>query len=166
MPGPDVGEYIVGAYLKLIKECDFIEYNVRPPGGRLKGLNELDVMGLDFKKRTAYLCEVTTHITGLLIRNKQDTVDTIQKKYLRMKEDAEEYLSFFPPKKRHFMYWSPVVGKGYITEGLEAIDGLELIINRDYTERFEELRELAGKATHNSGNPFFRMLQIEEHLRR
>ncbi|MDD5659927.1 MAG: hypothetical protein PHR39_07990 [Actinomycetota bacterium] len=37
----DIGEYIVGAYLKVIKKCDFIDYNARPPGGGLEGLNEL-----------------------------------------------------------------------------------------------------------------------------
>ena len=32
------GEYIVGAYLKLKLDCDFVDYNVRPPGGGLEGL--------------------------------------------------------------------------------------------------------------------------------
>ena len=54
----EMGEYIVGACLKLLKECDFVDYNVRRPGGGLVGLDELDVMGLDFKNKTAYLCEV------------------------------------------------------------------------------------------------------------
>jgi len=36
----DIGEFIVGAYLQLIEECDVIDYNVRPPGGGLEGLNE------------------------------------------------------------------------------------------------------------------------------
>jgi hypothetical protein len=43
------GEYFVGAYLKSVKDCDFIDYNVRIPGGGLKGLSELDVVGLNFK---------------------------------------------------------------------------------------------------------------------
>ena len=42
----EMGEYLVGAYLKIIKECDFVDYNVRQPGGGLEGLNELDVIGL------------------------------------------------------------------------------------------------------------------------
>jgi hypothetical protein len=37
----DIGEYIVGAYLKVIKKCDFIDYNARPPVGGLEGLNEM-----------------------------------------------------------------------------------------------------------------------------
>lgn len=165
MPGPDVGEYIVGAYLKLILECDFIDYNVRPPGGKLKGLNELDVMGLDFKRKTAYLCEVTTHITGLLIRDRKTTIDKVTQKYHRMEEYANEYLASFPLRKRHFMYWSPCVPKGIILDGLRAINGLELAVNSRYAEYYEELRKLARNETYASGNPFFRMLQIQEHLR-
>jgi hypothetical protein len=32
----DIGEYAVGAYLKIIKKCDFVDYNVRSPGGGLE----------------------------------------------------------------------------------------------------------------------------------
>ena len=49
----DVGEFIVGAHLQLIEGCDFIDYNVRHPGGGLKGLGELDVIGLNFRTNTA-----------------------------------------------------------------------------------------------------------------
>lgn len=27
----DIGEQIVGAYLKVIEKCDVVSYNVRPP---------------------------------------------------------------------------------------------------------------------------------------
>jgi hypothetical protein len=37
----DIGEYIVGAYLKVIKKCDFIDYNSRPPVGGLEDLTPL-----------------------------------------------------------------------------------------------------------------------------
>ena len=43
----EMGEYIVGSYLNLIVKCNVVDYNVRRPGGRLIGLNELDVMGLE-----------------------------------------------------------------------------------------------------------------------
>ena len=42
----DIGECFVGAYLQLIAKCDFVDYNVRPPGGGLAGLSELDVVGI------------------------------------------------------------------------------------------------------------------------
>ena len=77
-----MGEYIVGAYLKLIKKCDFVDYNVRRPNGGLAGLNEIDLIGLDFKKKRAYLCEVTTHLDGVLHgSSKELTCEKIQKKF-------------------------------------------------------------------------------------
>ena len=42
----DIGEYFVGAYLKLKLDCDVIDYNVRPLGGNLKDLEEMDVQQL------------------------------------------------------------------------------------------------------------------------
>ena len=160
----EIGEYIVGAYLKIIKKCNFVDYNVRPPVGGLEGLNELDVVGLDFKNKTAYLCEVTTHITGLLYKDNKTTIEKIKKKYKRQKEYADKYLPGF--LNRHFMFWSPVVPKGYVTKELEKIDGLELIINKEYAQCIDELRIKAKELTNDVGNPFFRMLQILEHLRR
>lgn len=56
----------MGAYLRSIEERDVISYNARPRGGCLAGLEELDVIGLRFADSTAFLCEVTTHIRGLL----------------------------------------------------------------------------------------------------
>ena len=159
----DVGEFIVGAHLQLIEECDFIDYNVRPPGGGLKGLGELDVVGLNFKSNTAYLCEVTTHIRGVLYKNNQETINRIKKKHERQIEYANKYLKNF--KNHRFMFWSPVVPVGYITDHLQEIEGLELVINGEYKKRFEQLRLLARSTTHDARNPFFRMLQIMEHLR-
>jgi hypothetical protein len=159
----DIGEFIVGAHLQLIEECDFIDYNVRPPGGGLKGLAELDVVGLNFNSNTAYLCEVTTHIRGVLYKNNQETISRIKKKHERQKEYARKYLTNF--KNHKFMFWSPVVPVGYITEHLEEIESLESIINAEYKKRIEQLRLLAKNTTHDARNPFFRMLQIMEHMR-
>jgi len=159
----DIGEFIVGAHLQLIEECDFIDYNVRPPGGGLKGLGELDVVGLNFNSNTAYLCEVTTHIRGVLYKNNQETISRIKKKHERQKEYAKKYLTNF--KNHKFMFWSPVVPVGYITEHLKGIESLESIINGEYKKRIEQLRLLAKNTTHDARNPFFRMLQIMEHMR-
>jgi len=159
----DIGEYIVGAYLKLVERCDVIDYNVRPPGGGVAGLSELDVIGLDFNTDTAYLCEATTHIRGVLYKNNQETVRRIEKKYSRQQDYAMQYLKNF--KNHRFMFWSPVVPRGYITEHITNFNGLELIINGEYKERINELMQLAKTTTHDSGNPFFRMLQIMGHMR-
>jgi Holliday junction resolvase-like predicted endonuclease len=158
----EMGEYIVGACLKLLRGCDFVDYNVRRPGGGLAGLNEIDVVGLDFKSKTAYLCEVTTHLDGLLYVNAKTTLERINKKYEKLMDYAKDFLSDFP--NRHFMFWSPVVRESIASE-LEKIDGLELIINKDYTAYVGLLQELAKKGTHDTGNPTFRVLQILGHLR-
>jgi len=159
----DIGEYIVGAYLKLKLDCNTVDYNVRPPGGGLAGLEELDVMGLDFDRGTAYVCEVTTHIRGLLYKDNATTVERIRKKHERQKRYANQFLRHFGV--RHFMFWSPVVPRGYLTEHLAQIEGLELIINGEYKSRINELRDLARKSTYDARNPFFRVLQILGHLR-
>ena len=159
----EIGEYLVGAYLKLIEGCDFVDYNVRPPGGGLEGLGELDVVGFHFKTNTAFLCEVTTHITDLLYKDNRTTVERVKKKYQRQKEYAQKYLK---PFEHHvFMFWSPVVPKGYLTIHLAEIEGLQLIINAEYKRRVESLLEKARKEKQNTGNPVFRVFQILGALR-
>jgi hypothetical protein len=134
----EMGEYIVGAYLKIIKNCGVVDYNVRRPGGRLTGLNELGVMGLDFKNRIAYLCEVTTHLDGLLYGSSNNTtMERIRKKFYHMKEYADDQLSNFFTEK-HLMLWSPVVTPKTRVE-LENINEIELIISEVYTECINEL---------------------------
>jgi len=158
----DVGEYIVGAYLRLRLDCEVVDYNVRPPGGGLKGLEELDVIGLNLKLHRAYLCEVTTHIRGLLYKDNRTSVERISKKYERQKRYGAKYLKQF---QCEYMFWSPVVPVGYITERLANLKGLQLVINGEYKLRVEELRALAAETTHDARNPVFRVLQILEHMR-
>lgn len=160
----DIGELIVGAYLQVIVKCDVVDYNVRTKDGGLEGLGELDVIGFDFSNSTAYLCEVTTHIHGLRYgSSNEETVKKIKKKHQRQKEYAEKYLKNF--KNHKFMFWSPRVPVGYMTDAFEKIDGMEFVINTEYTEKIEELKIQAGKETHDVGNPFYRMLQIMTHLK-
>lgn len=157
------GEYLVGAYLKLVEECDVVDYNVRTPGGGLEGRGELDVVGLNFKNKTAYICEVTTHILGLLYKNKVESVERVRRKHDRQRQYAKNFLSIF--KTHRFMFWSPVVPKGYLTTNLAKIENLDLVINGRYKDCIEELRKLARTATHETQNSSFRVLQILEHLR-
>jgi len=159
----EMGEYIVGAYLKIILDCDFVDYNARAIEGGKKGLGEFDVIGLRFEDKAAYICEVTTHIRGLLYKNNKSTVDRIKQKYARQKEYAKDYLRGFP--KRRYMFWSPFVHEGYVTDELKKIKGLQLVINKKYTKCVDELREQARIMFNDTGNPFFRFLQILERLR-
>jgi hypothetical protein len=128
----DVGEYLVGAYLQLHEECEVVDYNVRPPGGGLEGLGELDVVGFNFKTNSAFLCEVATHIRGLLYVNNRQTVERIAKNHQRQKEYARRYLKNFETIR--YQFWSPVVPKGYVTENLASIENLEVIVNDEYAD--------------------------------
>ena len=158
-----MGEFVVGAYLKQLLNCDVVDYNVRPPGGGLKGLAEFDVIGLKFSKRQAFLCEVTTHLDGLNYGNNQTTLQRIKDKLERQRWYADTYLAEF--EDIHFMFWSPVVPKGFLTERLSLIDDLELKINEEYKACIGKLRAEARRTTRDTGNIFFRSLQILEHLR-
>src|SRR5271170_5912285 len=114
----EMGEYLVGAYLKFELGCNVVDYNARPPGGELQGLAELDAVGLDFDNRRAYLCEVTTHLDGLHIgESAAATIATITNKHKRQRDYAEQHLKDFCPR---FMFWSPVVRTG-IVEQLKKI---------------------------------------------
>lgn len=166
MPGPDIGEYFVGAYLKIVKKCDFVDYNVRPPEGKLEGLNEFDVLGMNFKDHEIYLCEVTTHIDGLVYKDYDATIERLEKKFKHMKEYAKNYLGHFQGMEYHYMFWSPVVPIGKLSRGLEKLEkkGLEVVMNLEYAECLDELKKEARMSSRTTGNPFFRMLQIVEHV--
>ena len=159
----DMGEYLVGAYLRLVLQCDVVDYNARPPGGGLPGLGELDVIGFNFASRKAYLCEVTTHLKGLLIvgQGTDITLTKLAAKHCRQKHYAHEYLKDFEPC---FMFWSPVVRSGLV-EKLKPIGFDELFINKRYSEAINDLRTQAKSLTADITNPAFRVLQILEHLR-
>lgn len=164
MKALEVGELIVGSYLKIIKECDIIDYNVREPSGGLLGLEELDIVGIKFDTKEAYICEATTHLDGLNIGNNSKTIQKIATKHKRQIQYSNEHLKDFP--NRHYMFWSPCVPIGVITKGLSEIKTLELVINKEYTAKIDELRKEARITTKNTGNEFFRILQILEHLKK
>lgn len=165
----EIGEYVVGAYLSLVEKCDAIVYNVKPPGGGIEGLGELDVIGYRFTDKSVFMCEVATHLNGLLIvgkNNKDNTVNKVKEKHDRQKLYASKYLNLF--EHVHFMLWSPVVRGEEKIKGLSEISELELIINEEYSHKINILKELARKSdtkTSDIGNPFFRTLQLLQRLR-
>lgn len=162
----EMGELVVGAYLKEVLGCDFVDYNVRPPGGGRAGQHEFDVLGLHLDDGTAYLCEVATHLDGMNYGGKsnKDTLDRVVQKHQRQREYAEAHLRSF--QHHRFMLWSPRVPVGFLTDRLAKLAGLELVINADYARAVDALRERARATTRDAGNTFFRALQILEHLRR
>lgn len=107
--------------------------------------------------------EVTTHLGGLQYGTYDTTISKVREKHKRQKLYANQHLKNF--ENVRFMFWSPVVREGAITSALAQIDGLELIINREYARRIQELQASAKESTRDTGNPAFRFLQILAHLR-
>jgi hypothetical protein len=162
----DAGEFVVGAYLQVVVGCDLITYNARPGTGGREGQAEFDVLGLDFKNQTAYMCEVATHLQGLNYGGKtsESTLLKVQEKYARQRAYAEQNLMSFA--HRRYQFWSPYVPRGFLTQGLAQLEGLELFINEGFTECVDELQARAATTRKDYGNPFFRSLQILAALRR
>ena len=53
----NVGEILVGDYLRIKHDCDFIDYNVYTRDSQ----GEIDVVGIDNKLKKVYVCEVAIH---------------------------------------------------------------------------------------------------------
>jgi len=154
----EIGEYVVGAYLKLILNCDVVDYNVRDRSGtRLQALGELDVIGLRFSDKTAFICEASTHVRGL-----QTTTEKIRDKHARQQLYAKQNLKDFT--QLHFMLWSPRVTNKKVLSELADIKSLELVINKSYTQKIDQLVAYAKENAGDTNNPFMRSLQLLEAL--
>lgn len=152
----EAGEFIVGAYLQEVEKCGIVLYNVRQPGGKLAGLNELDVIGLNLPARTAFLCEVTTHLHGM----RPQMLLKMPSKHEQQKKYAADHLQGFAVR---YMLWSPRVTPKQ-AEALQAV-GFEVVVNGDFTNKVKELQVRARQTKHDTGNPFMRTLQILAHLK-
>lgn len=157
----EIGEYIVGAWLKVIKKCEFVNYNVRPPIDGLEGLGELDVVGLDLKNEKVFICEVVTHIHGMGYKDFETTIKKVREKFARQ----QNYVRKFLPKhfEPHYMFWSPVVSPKYV-KAISENKGLELVINSEYSKKIDEISLAIKGNKKDFGNPFVRVLQILEIL--
>lgn len=170
------GEQLTGAWLRMVAQCDFVQYNV-PLRGRQ---GEIDVIGLDLATETAYICEVATHLRGLQYTRgaRPDNVNRITKKFQADVDYARRYLDDF---RHRFMLWSPVVRVpvGDDTKYNQMRDvrdirrnvleshgvEVEMVVNEIYLEYVDELRRLAAVETAASAFPAFRVMQIIEQTR-
>ena len=173
----NIGEETTGEYLKVIKGCEFIEYNLHTPDVQ----GEIDVIGIDAKNKKLYVCEVATHlVTGLqYVKNgKPDNVQRFLKKFRKNIPYAEKY---FPDYEKHFMLWSPVVKNqklsakhNQLRDVNEVKDllfkefghNLHLIINAEYQKCLDELRAFTARETKELKSPVLRFMQIEEKLKK
>ena len=172
------GERLVGDYLRYIKGCDFIDFNVYTK--LVQG--EIDVIGVDHPNKRAYICEVVTHLTTGIqyVKNaRPDTADRLIKKFLK---DINYGAAAFRDYTVLYMLWSPVVRRSTIGKPLydqfahltrvgdeiRAKTGVEIqfVTNEAYAEAINELRAFASCETKELKSPVMRFLQIEEWCRR
>jgi len=160
----DIGEEIVGAWLRVIEGCDFVQYNV--PTRTMQG--EIDVVGLNLQTQVVYICEVATHTLGLHYtkHGKNNTEVKLTTKFCTDIEYARQYLTQF--KQQRFMLWSPIVKLRTFSDlarmqktilGNYGVE-IEMVINETYLDKINALKRKAGEETAASEYPVFRLLQI------
>jgi hypothetical protein len=175
----NIGETLVGDYLKVILDCDFVEYNLYTPDVQ----GEIDVVGINAKGKKIYICEVATHlVTGLMyVNQKENTPDNVDRFVKKFTKNIDYANNYFPEYEKRFMLWSPIVknqktgAKFNQTNDIAKIKTkirgdfqveIEVICNQDYMDCLNRLREYARKETKELKSPVLRLFQIEEKLTR
>jgi hypothetical protein len=161
----DIGESLVGSYLRYIEDCDFVHYETYD-----EGQGELDVLGMRLSDKRVWLCEVAIHLGGLEYgKGYAGSRDKVKQKIDRAEVLAER---LFSDQQATYEFWSLRVPKGLATmlEELEAEykgRGLDVafIINERFTQRIDQLRERAAKDMKSTAEPAYRLLQVLAHLR-
>lgn len=171
----NVGEEIVGLYLQVERGCDFVQYNLYTPDVQ----GEIDVVAINFRERTAYICEVATHlVTGLqYVKNaRPETEERFIRKFNKDIDYGEKYFSDY---KRVYMLWSPIVrasGGAAQYDQMTAVNNvrtrlaetrgveLHLIINELYRDCLDALKAYAARETKELKSPVLRVFQIDARL--
>jgi len=171
----NIGEDICGEWLRHIKGCEFIQYNLKTPDVQGK----IDVIGLNMKSRTVYACEVAIHLVTGLQYNKNSQPDNVRRLTAKFKKDVAYVRNNFKDYNHIFMLWSPIVRNqkagskhnqlahvAKIAKNLESElqAKLELIINQKFQEALKSLREVARKTSKELDSLVMRYLQVEERL--
>lgn len=171
----NIGEEICGEWLRHIKQCEFIQYNLKTPGVQ----GEIDVIGLSMKDRTVYACEVAIHLVIALQYTKNNQPDNVNRLTAKFKKDVAYLSNAFPDYTRIFMLWSPIVRNQKVGSKHNQLRDIadiaqimksdcqvdiEMIVNRRFQEAIEALRKVAGDAAEEMVSSMMRYLQVEEHL--
>ena len=166
MSTTDLGESLVGAYMRHIERCTIVLYNSFFADQQ----GEVDVVAVKPQEtgqhRLVYLCEVTTHIGGMA----RTTITRVPAKLTRLREFADVT---FPGEEHRFQWWSPYVSAGATTMQFEELSAdwaaegrsLEFVINDEYTRRIAQLVDHARKNSSTTNEPAYRMLQMLTRLR-
>ncbi|MDN5326390.1 MAG: hypothetical protein PWP41_1086 [Moorella sp. (in: firmicutes)] len=161
----DIGESLVGSYFKYVLGCKIVVYNCHLDGG-----GEIDVVALGPGDNKIYLCEVATHLRGLLYGD--SNAATVERVSHKIKRAAAFAAANFPEREPVFMLWAPAVSRGLardlnrlLADPFAREIAIKFIFNHDYTACIRRLRDIARQNIKTTDEPAFRLLQILEHLR-
>lgn len=163
----NVGEEICGEWLRLKRDCAFVQHNLKLPKQ-----GEIDVVGVNVAEKIVYGCEVAVHVCGLQYVNPVIKRPENANRFKRKFEKDFSYLrERFPEYAYVLMLWSPIERdmvaireiEGWVKHTLNA--DLQVVVNREFQKVMTELREIASGQTQEL-HGVMRLFQIEEHLKR
>jgi hypothetical protein len=154
----DVGESLVGAYMRQVRNCHTVAFNTFLPQGQ----GELDVVGVANGPRgvEVWMAEVAIHLDSLNYGGYAKTVDKVSTKVAAARTFAAQVYRDVTPTVE---LWSPVVPSGLVV-ALANVQ-VDLVVNGDFTARVNTLAELAMGHTKMTGDDAYRFLQLLTHLR-
>ncbi|GAA1740536.1 hypothetical protein GCM10009809_40050 [Isoptericola hypogeus] len=154
----EIGESLVGAYLRHVRGCHTVAYNAYLPEQQ----GEIDVIGIAGagEEQSVWIAEVAIHLDDLNYGGNAKSVETVRRKVDRALQYARNVYNEDSPTVE---FWSPKVPPG-IVSGLEAFEDITLVLNHEFTRRVNELAAIAGKSTKQYGDDGFRFLQVLTHL--
>jgi len=171
---PNLGEELCGEYLRHLKKCQFVTYNVTNPD--IQG--EIDVIAINLDKKVLYVCEVAVHTRGLqYVKNSRP--DDYDRFVSELEKDITYAERYFKGYQIIPMIWSPIVKISLGKAKYDTLNELhrvvehvrekyrlevELIINHKFSQAMDELKEVAGSETSEFKSNVMRMFQIEKTL--
>jgi len=172
----NIGEEIVSAYLRYIKHCEFTQQNLYTPDVQ----GEIDVVGIHLEKKIIYICEVAIHLTTGLQYVKEKRPNNVGKLLEKFSKDIEYAKKYFKDYEQYFMLWSPVVKGSQKARHSQIKDvriiktkikekygkEIELIINKEFDKKLNELRNYARDRTEELKSSVLRFMQVEEYLKK
>ena len=154
---PDVGVYLVGAYLEFCCGCDVVSYDHALVGEQ----GDIDVLGLDFEKKRAFVAEAKIHLRGMGGYSGQPG-PKVRAQIIRAKKFLMQTL---PDWEHNYAVWSPSVRPKILDQVLSAlaepdVPDVELVFNEEFATRLRALTRLAARDDRHQTNAGFRLLQI------
>ena len=170
-------EEFVGEYLRIIEKCDFIKYNEKftvktEDSHKQKGMSEVDVIGINLKDRTIFVCEVSAQMGGIY-GNYPAKLDyrNPNNKFAKNQRYIEEHFKDFNPKTVKHMFWCPILTEKqkekFILPGEDSDEKelkVELIAGQDFLKKIAELAACLETCQKDYASPVIRFLQVLVHL--